>query len=87
MPRTKPAWPEGAMTKRDAGKRLGIELVSVEAAIRRTRNGTARVAFPKPDGWGVPPGAVRQTVVPYWLPATIEGYGLTCGRLELAPKP
>jgi hypothetical protein len=71
-----------ALSKRSAGVRLGIKLSAVEAAIRRTRQGKAKVPFPAPDGWAVNPETDSTAVVPYWFERKIVTYGKQAGQLD-----
>lgn len=64
-----------AMTKAEAAAYLGKTLYAIEAAQRRTRERIARVDFPEPDGYAIPPGAARRTPVAYWFMRTIKKYG------------
>lgn len=70
-----------ALTKRQIAERLGLTLGAVEAAIRRTDAGKARVPFPDPAGYAVPPDAKRKTMVPYWYLRNVEAYGRAAGNL------
>lgn len=82
------AWPASkvgtgpALNKRGAAERLGLKLSGVEAAIRRTKHGTARVPFPAADGYAIPPGSDREVMVPYWYERKIIAYGIAIDVLD-----
>lgn len=71
-----------ALSKTNAGRRLGIGLDAVESLIRRTRLGTARIPFPAPDGRAVNPDTPRRHYVPWWWESTIVAYGIAAGTLD-----
>lgn len=75
-----------ALTKREAGARLGIGLDAIENAIRRTRIGKARTPFPDCDGYAVPDDATSQRMLPYWYERTVIAYGKAAGNLDSAGK-
>lgn len=93
-PRAAGEWPPTtvgkgpAMNKREAAERLGWTSVSgIDAAIRRTRIGTARVGFPTEDGYAIHPASARRTMVPYWYERTIVAYGKAANILGPDGKP
>lgn len=86
------AWPATtagkgpALNKRSAAERIGMKPSGVEAAIRRTKNGTARSAFPAPDGYAFDPEATKNVMVPYWFERSVIAYGIAIGKLDRSGK-
>lgn len=71
-----------ALNKKEAAQRLGRSLSAVEAIIRRTRLGTARHAWPEPDGYAIHPGSEKAVMVPYHYERTIIAFGRSAGILN-----
>lgn len=69
-----------AMRREEVAQRCGVGVSSIDNARKRTRAGTARVAFPDPDGYGIPPGGTRP--VAYWFERVIVKYGIEVGWLN-----
>lgn len=86
------AWPAytagkgAALNKRDAATRLGLKLSGVEAAIRRTRQNTARIPFPAEDGYAIDPTNGKRVMVPFWYLRTLIPYGVAIGTLDRKGK-
>lgn len=85
------AWPPlrvglgPAMRREEVARRCGVGVSTVDQARRRTREGTARVAFPEPAGYGVPPGGTRP--VSYWFERDVLAYGRDVGWLDARNEP
>lgn len=82
------AWPATAvgrgpaLDKGEAAHRLGRKKSGVEAMQRRTRQGTAAVAFPDPNGYAVKPGSRTTTPVAFWYERTIVAFGIKANILD-----
>lgn len=75
-------WPPGALTLSQVAEHLRYKgREGVEQAIRRTKQGRARVPFPDPDGYAVPPSSARAMAQRYWLPGTVSLYARRADRL------
>jgi hypothetical protein len=69
-----------AMRREQVAERCGVGVSTVDNARRRTKQGTARVAFPQPDGYAIPPGGDRP--VAYWFERVVVKYGIAAGWLD-----
>lgn len=80
------AWPPlrvglgPAMRREEVAKRCGVGTSTVDQARKRTREGTARIPFPDPDGFAIPNDGTRPVF--YWFERNVIAYGRAVGWLD-----